>query len=79
MTNTKTKKTVTKKPRVTKKSVTNKEKTVQVSLLLPRHMFDTDRAQLIVSLLMLAILIIQVYLFVNVYTLLGQIAELSSI
>ncbi len=61
-----------------KRSTIKTKKNKHVSLLLPRHMFDTDRAQLVVSLLMLTILIIQVYLFINVYQLLGQIAEMTT-
>lgn len=46
------------------------------SLLLPREMFKTERAQLVVSILMLIILIIQVYLFISIYRMIEQLSEL---
>lgn len=70
-----TKKTV---KSVTAKNMKKNTEHPYVSLLLPRHMFDTDKAQLVVSLLMLTILIVQVYLFVNIYELLGIITELQT-
>ena len=57
----------------------NTKKTKHSSLLLPREMFATEKQQLVVSLLMFLILIIQVYVFISIFRIVDGLAQLQGI
>ena len=70
---TKTKKTVKPKKKTSVKKVRHN------SLLITNQIFATERQQLIVSLLMLTVLIIQVYLFISIFRLVEEVATLQGL
>ncbi|WP_457559024.1 hypothetical protein [Candidatus Harpocratesius sp.] len=62
-----------------KKTKTSTKETKHSSLLISREVYITGKQQLIVSLLMLTVLIIQVYLFVSIFRLIEQLASLQGV